>query len=135
MEIHLKIIGSLLIGLGLAHAFFPKYFNWKKDLDTLDQINKEMFYSHTFFIVVTIILMGLLSIVFPEEIVKTKLGLGIALGFAVFWTLRLLVQLFGYSSNLWKGKKFETAIHILFTFFWSYMSIVYWLIFINGISN
>jgi hypothetical protein len=36
-----------------------------------------------------------------------------------------------YSSILWKGKTFETAMHILFSILWVYLSIIYFLIFWN----
>jgi hypothetical protein len=38
---------------------------------------------------------------------------------------RLFIQFFGYSSKLWKGKIFETLIHIIFSLFWIYLSIVF----------
>ena len=130
MEIHLKVIGSLLILLSIAHFFFPNYFKWKKDLSSLELINRQMFYSHTFFVVLTIFLMGLFSLMYSDEIITENLGRIVALGFAIFWTLRLIIQIFGYSSKLWKGKTFETSIHILFTCFWLYMSVVYWAIYL-----
>jgi hypothetical protein len=37
----------------------------------------------------------------------------------------LFVQFFGYSSKVWKGKSFETTIHILFAVLWTYISIVF----------
>jgi len=37
----------------------------------------------------------------------------------------LFIQFFGYSSDTWKGKKFETAVHVLFIFLWTYMSYVF----------
>ncbi|MGL4599215.1 MAG: hypothetical protein ACRCYO_16965, partial [Bacteroidia bacterium] len=48
----------------------------------------------------------------------------INLGFFIFWALRCVLQQVGYSSAIWKGKTFETAIHVFFSFFWLYISIV-----------
>lgn len=42
----------------------------------------------------------------------------------------LLLQFFGYSSQLWKGKVFETTIHILSAFLWVYLSVVFLAIYI-----
>jgi len=39
--------------------------------------------------------------------------------------LRLLFQFFVYSSELWKGKRFETFIHIMAVGFWIYMTVVF----------
>ncbi len=125
MELHLKIIGDLLIALGLVHAAFPKYFAWKQELDGLSLINRQMMYVHTFFIALTVILMGVLCLTSSAEITRTPLGRKVALGFAVFWTARLLVQFFGYSPQLWRGKRFETTVHIAFAILWIYLSVVF----------
>jgi hypothetical protein len=128
MEIHLKIIGALLIALAMVHIVFPKYFNWKKELHALSLINRQLIWVHTFFIALTIFLMGLLCLTSSGELVETSLGKRICLGLAVFWVIRLFIQFFGYSSKLWKGKTFETSVHILFTFLWTYLSTIFWLI-------
>ena len=125
MEVHLKIIGVLLIVLALVHIVFPKYFNWGEELKSLSLINRQMMTVHTFFIALTVFLMGVLCLTSSTEILETNLGKKIALGLGIFWTVRLFIQFFGYSNELWKGKKFETSIHILFSFLWTYFSIVF----------
>ncbi len=125
MELHLKVIGILLIILACVHVVFPKYFNWAKETSTMSLINRQMMYVHTLFIALTVFLMGLLCVTSATEMVTTPLGKKIALGLGIFWIIRLLIQLFGYSSKLWKGKGFETVVHITFTAFWVYMSLVF----------
>lgn len=125
MQIHIKIIGFLLIALALVHIIFPKYFNWSKELKSLSLINRQMMTVHTFFIAFTVFLMGLLCLTSSAELIETSLGKKISLGFGVFWTIRLFIQLFVYSKKLWKGKKFETSIHILFSIFWIYFSSIF----------
>lgn len=125
MEIHLKIIGFLLIGLAITHLGFPKYFNWTDDLKSVSLINRQMMYVHTFFIGLVVLLMGLLCLTSTDDLIKTEFGRRIALGLGLFWTTRLIIQFFGYSSKLWKGKTFETAVHILFSLLWTYLSVVF----------
>lgn len=122
MELHLKITGALLILLGAIHIFFPRYFFWKQELSALSLINRQMMYVHLFFIAFAVILNGLLCLTSAEELLTTPLGKRICLGIGVFWTFRLYVQFFGYSPKLWKGKVFETSMHVLFTILWSYLS-------------
>jgi len=131
MELHLKIIGSCLIALGLVHAIFPRQFNWKQELSSLSIVNREMMYVHTFFIAITLILVGLLCLTSGTDIMKTTFGKRVSLGLGIFFSLRLLFQFFGYSSKTWKGKTFETIVHILFSIFWTYLSAVFILIFIR----
>jgi hypothetical protein len=129
MELHLKIIGYCLIMIGLVHAIFPKQFNWKQELSSLSLINREMMYVHTFFIAFTLLLLGVLCLTSSTELVETTLGKRISLGLGIFWIVRLYIQFFGYSSKTWKGKPFETTVHILFSIFWAYISVVFILIY------
>jgi hypothetical protein len=131
MEIHLKIIGSLLIILALVHSIFPKYFNWKEELNLLSLVNRQMMTIHTFFIALTVLLIGIFCLTSSNELISTLLGKKISLGFGIFWAIRLLIQFFGYSPKLWKGKIFETSIHIGFSLFWLYLSIVFWGIYLS----
>ena len=126
MEIHFKIIGTALLLLSLIHVVFPKYFNWKKELAQLSLINKQMMVIHTFFIALSVLLMGLLCLFSSEELTHSSLGKTISLGLAIFWTIRLFTQFFGYSSKLWKGKTFETIVHVSFTVLWIYLCIIFW---------
>lgn len=125
MEIHFKIIGVLLIALSFIHVIFPRYFNWSKELASLSLINRQMMYIHTFFIAFVVFLIGILCLTSSSELLSTSLGKKVALGIGVFWLIRLFTQFFGYSSTLWRGKFMETAIHIVFSFFWAYLSIVF----------
>jgi hypothetical protein len=130
MELHLKIIGFLLIILALVHFLFPKYFNWKQELSSLSIMNRQMMYVHSLFIAFVVFLIGLLCLTSPTELLSATLGKRISLGLAIFWAIRLCVQFFGYSSKIWKGKSFETTIHVLFSLFWTYLSAVFILMYL-----
>lgn len=125
MEIHFKIIGVILIILALFHAIFPSYFDWKKELKSLSLVNQEIMKVHTFFIALVILLIGVLCLTSSSELIHTAFGKKISLGFGIFWSFRLLAQFFGFSSELWKGKTFETMVHIVFSIFWLYLSFVF----------
>ena len=81
---------------------------------------------HTFFIALTVLLMGVLCLVATDDLINTRLGKVIATGLAIFWTIRLLIQFFGYSPKIWKGKTFETVVHVFFVFLWIYLSFIFW---------
>lgn len=125
MLFHLRIIGILLILLALTHIIFPRYFKWRQELKTLSLINRQMMTVHTFYIALVVFLMGMLCLTSAPQLVETELGLRIVLGLFIFWTSRLGFQFFVYSNKLWKGKRFETTIHILFSLMWMYFSIVF----------
>ncbi len=86
---------------------------------------------HTFFIAIIVFLMGLLCLTSTTELIQTPLGKTISTGFGIFWFVRLVVQFVGYSPELWRGKKFETAVHIILSVFWVYLTVVF---FVNALS-
>ena len=132
MEIQIKIIGYILIALSLLHLVFPRYFKWKQDLGNIILINRQMMYIHTFFIALVVLLGGILCITSARELLETKLGGRLALGMFIFWGLRLVFQFFGYTSQNWKGKRFETGVHIVFSLLWLYLTVVFFVTFWNN---
>lgn len=135
MNLHLNVIGFLLIVLSIVHAIFPKYFNWENEFRSLSLINRQMMYVHTFFLALTLFLMGILCLTSAKEIVETELGKRLALGLGIFWIVRLFFQFLGYSSKLWKGKIFETTIHILFSILWTYLSFIFISIYLTSSAH
>ena len=129
MTLHLKITGFLLIALACLHIIFPGYFKWKKELSPLSLINRQMMYVHTFFIALAVFLMGILCIAKPGEMTTTELGHKLSFGLFLFWLIRLIFQLFVYSPKLWKGKLFETIVHVVFILLWVYFSLVFFMVY------
>lgn len=125
MTLHFQITGYLLMVLAIVHIIFPRYFNWSKELKDVSLINRQLMYIHTLFIGLVVFLMGALCISSADELINTALGNKICLGLCAFWSTRLVIQFVGYSSKLWKGKLFETIIHILFSILWAYISWVF----------
>ncbi len=132
LELHFNIVGILLIGLALIHFIFPTYFNWKEELKQLSLVNRQMMQVHTFFIALTVFLMGIFCLYSTEDLISTQLGKTISFGFGIFWIVRLVIQFFGYSKKLWKGKKFETMMHIIFSVLWAYFSIIFMMNYLEG---
>ena len=125
MQTLLEITGGLLMGLALLHAVFPRYFRWKEETAGLGLLTRQILYVHTFFIALTVFLMGLLCLTSAAEMMHTPLGRRICLGLSVFWGIRLVIQFFGYSSKLWRGKAFETLAHFAFTLFWGWLTVLF----------
>jgi hypothetical protein len=126
LVIHLKIIGIALILLALVHLVLPKWCDWAVELARLSLLNRQLMQVHTFFIALIVLLFGVLTFFFTDELLsKTRLAQAILLGFTIFWATRLGFQFFVYDAELWRGKRFETIVHILFAGFWMYCTIVY----------
>jgi hypothetical protein len=74
--------------------------------------------------------MGVLCVCCADDLLYTKLGRQLSLGLFVFWFLRLIFQFLVYSPKLWKGKRFETIMHIIFSLLWVYLSSIFLSIFL-----
>ena len=133
MEIHLRIVGSLLIALSLMHIIIPKYFKWEQELTSLTLITKQILYVHTFFIAFIVLLMGLLCIAYSHELIYDPFGRVITAGLCGFWLTRLIFQFLVYSPKVWRGKKFETVMHVVFAITWFYFTSVFLFIYVQGL--
>lgn len=122
LEHHLRLAGCLLLALAGMHAGFPWYFRWHDELGRLSLINRQMFGVHVGSIALTVALFGLLMALWPAELLApTPLAGAVLAGMTVFWLVRLCVQFFVYDRRLWRGRNFETAVHLLFSSLWLYL--------------
>lgn len=128
------MIGPLLVAAGcgllvlaLLHVAFPRRFGWQQDLAQVTLLNRQLFYVHTLFIAVTVAIFGGLSILigWTWDGTGTPLTVAVLGAFALFWSIRLAVQLFVFDRRLWKGDRFNTAIHVLFTAVWTGLTLLY----------
>lgn len=126
LAFHLRAAGVLLLALALFHGVMPKRFGWREEMKNVSLLSRQIFYVHTFFIALTVGLMGVLSLFYAEELLKpSPLARGVLGGLSIFWLLRLAFQFFVYDASLWRGQAFETRIHWLFSALWFYLAIVF----------
>lgn len=125
MILLLELAGWSLLVLALLHGLFPRRFRWRDQLAGCDLLTRQIFYIHTFFIALTVALMGALCIVASKDLLHSRLGQLCCIGMAIFWGLRFIIQFVGYSPQLWRGKAFETTMHIVFSFYWAALTILF----------
>src|SRR5262249_45316420 len=105
---------------------FPGRFGWKEDCAKLSLLNRQIFFVHAFFITVVVALFGGLSLFYTHLLLRRdELSKIILIGFLFFWGARLFIQFFVYDSSLWRGHRFNTAMHIFFASMWIYYIAVY----------
>lgn len=134
MALQLKLVGVCCVLLSLLHLVFSRYFNWRQELRPLSLINRQLMYVHTFFVALVVLLIGLLCLTSSAALIETELGHRLAFGLFIFWGLRLFAQFFVYSSELWRGKRLETTVHILFAALWTYFSLIFFIVYWSGRS-
>jgi hypothetical protein len=126
LTLHLRICGVLLLLLAALHPALAKRFAWKEEMANVSLLTRQVFWVHCLFIVLILVQFGLLSLLFTEALLaRTALAKVVLAGIVTFWVVRLLAQHFVYSAELWRGHRFNTAMHILFTLLWTYLTVVY----------
>ena len=124
--LQLKIAGALLLTVGLAHSFFGRYFKWKTELAQLSLLTRQIFLVHCFFISLSIVLMGACTLFYTNALLRSgTLSRVVLTGFVVFWLIRWAIQFFVYDSAIWRGRRFYTLMHVVFSIFWTYVVLVY----------
>jgi hypothetical protein len=125
MILLLKLASVVMLLLAALHTGFSRRFGWKTELASLSLINQQLMKVHTFFIALVLLLMGLLCLLATADLLVTSLGRIICSGYAFFWAVRLYFQFWVYAPSLWKGKRFETVMHILFSAIWIFLTLVF----------
>lgn len=126
LEVHLRIAGFLLLLLAAIHPFMPKELGWKEDLAKLTLVNRQVFLVHVGFIVLMLVLMGSLALFYAEDLAAPgRLSRAVLGGLAIFWGLRLLTQQLIYDRGLWRGNFRYTAVHVVLTLLWTYLTAVF----------
>ena len=119
LTILLRVAGAGLILLAALHLPISRHLKWREDAARLSPVNASIFRVHTFFICFILVMMGLPCVLEPSVFLEcSRAGGWLAWSFSAFWGTRLFFQLFVYPRNLWRGKRFETIVHALFTIFW-----------------
>ena len=98
------LAGVAHFGMVAVGALVPRTFGWKDDLARLTPMNRRLFWVYGLFIVMTNVGFGVVSLVYPVEIAAGK---GVADAFALllglYWTVRLVVQLFVFRKEWMPG--------------------------------
>jgi hypothetical protein len=126
LETCLRFGGAMLLLLAAAHVTFPKRFAWATELARLSLLNRQIFLVHVGYIVFLVASMGFLSLFFADALLEGGTLARLITGWLfLFWFSRLFVQWLVYDRSLWRGDRFNTAVHLAFTAFWIYLSLVY----------
>jgi len=105
----------------------PLRLRWKEDLAQLMPFNRKLLWVQGSFTVLTIIAFGTLTLALHKELLRgDRAALALACFIAIYWTARILVDAFYFSSEDWpKGRLFVIG-HILLTSLFVALAASYW---------
>lgn len=122
----IRVAGTLQLLLAAMNVVLLNRINRRNDLQRLSLLNRQIFQVHYLFIILILTLMGILSLAYADVLLEPRrLARVLLAGLACFWLARLAVQWLVYDRELWRGRRFETSVHIAFTVLWSYFAVVY----------
>jgi hypothetical protein len=121
--VHLRIVGLMFAVLAVMNLFIPRRFHWREETARLSLLNRQIFFAHSAFIILTLVLFSALLLAFGDLLLDgTRLSRAVLAGLTIFWGMRMLAQWFYYSPAVWRGNPFNTAMHYLFSAVWVYMT-------------
>jgi hypothetical protein len=121
--LHLHVVGVLLVGLVLINLIVPRRFHWQEEMRALSLLNRQIFQVHAIFIVLTLAMFAALLLTCASSLLEpTPLARAVLGGLLIFWFVRLIFQWFYYSPAIWRGHRFNTLLHYVFTATWLYFT-------------
>jgi hypothetical protein len=104
----------------------PFRLRWKEDLPKLMPFNRKLLWAQSGATVVTIIAFGTLTLALHTELLRgDRAALGIALFIGCYWTYRILLDAFYFSSADWPKGRMLLVGHILLTSLFVALAITY----------
>jgi alginate O-acetyltransferase complex protein AlgI len=126
-----------LAGIGhfcvlIASFQVPSRLGWKQDLAKLTPFNRKLMWTHGGFAVLTIMAFGALTLLLHDEMLRgDRAAVALACFIAVYWSVRIVVDLAYYAHSDWpRGRVFvigHALLTLLFLFLaGTYVAVVLW---------
>ena len=122
----LWIAGAAHFSILFASFQVPARLRWHKELPKLLPFNRKLIWKGGAFIVMTIVSFGILTLYLHDEMLHgNKVALGLAAFIGIFWTFRVLTDLFYFSHDDWPAGISMTIGHCLLTALFTTLSLTY----------
>ena len=124
--VHLRLVGVVMASLVVVNLVVPGRFHWREEMSRLSLVNRQIFQAHSVFLVLTLALFSALLLTCGTALLEpTRLSRAVLFGLTVFWGLRMLMQWCFYSPLIWRGHRFNTVMHYVFSVVWVYVTTVF----------
>jgi hypothetical protein len=115
--------GAVQLVIIAANFVLPKKLRCRENLARVSPMIREVFIVHWVYIVLVLGIFTSLSFWFAPELAgASRLGRYLSAVFAVFWLLRVPIQVFFYDPELRKQNRFGDAIFLIA---FSYLGVVF----------
>jgi len=89
----IQLAGTLQLIIAAANFFAPAKFHYRENLTKVSPIIRQIFTVHSIYIVLVLIGLGLICLLFPDDLCgASALGKFLCGFLAIFWGLRVALQ-------------------------------------------
>lgn len=115
------------IAIAFLNLRLDRLLHWQQDLAGLPLLLREVFTVHKWFITLTLLIFGVITLRFAASLASGDLELGrwLAAGIGIFWAVRTGIQWLYYDWSHWRGKAGRTVIHWTLTLAYGGCAVVY----------
>ena len=135
MMVHLHLVGLVMAGLVVVNLVVPYWFRWREEMPQLSLINRQIVQAHTLFLVLLLGMFSILLLTCSDALLDhSRLSRTVLAGLTIFWALRMAMQWWFYSPAIWRGHRFHTAMHWVFSATWIYVTAVFGLALLQSLG-
>jgi hypothetical protein len=122
----LRLVGAVLVILGLAHLAMPRSLGWRPEFAELRALTRRIMYTHTYFIGLSCVLLGLAPLTLTSDLLAPgPLPAFVLITECVFWGLRWCAQFIAFPPAVWRGRRLYTIGYVAFTALWTWIVAVF----------
>jgi hypothetical protein len=126
LAVQLRLVGAVLVLLGVAHSVMPRALAWHREFAALRPLTRQIMYTHTLFIGLTCILLGLVPLVLTTELLAHgRLPTAVLVAEVVFWGARWCAQFLAFPPVHWRHSRWYQAGYAALTLLWTWVVVVF----------
>lgn len=125
--------GLAQIALALGSLVIPRILNWKMELEKVQTLIKQMFWTYAAYILVINLSFGLLSVSAYKDLTDGSLLASAISGFiAFYWISRILIQFFYFDRKDFPTGKWNSFAEVILVVLFFFLSLVYGIAFYHN---
>jgi hypothetical protein len=132
VDLALWLAGAGHFVILIASVQVPARLGWRGDLAKLAPFNRKLMWTYGVFTAMTIAAFGVLTLVLHRELLRgDRAALALAAFIGIYWTARILVDLFYFGHSGWpRGRAFVAGHALLLGLFGAlagtYLGLLLW---------
>jgi hypothetical protein len=123
----LRIAAAAQLAIALLNLFLVPLLDWKADLDRMPLLFREVFHVHCWFISITLVMFGVMTLRFADAMAASsdEACRWLTAGIGLFWAIRTVLQVAYYSGSHWHGRLVRTVMHVALLATYGGLALVY----------